>query len=58
MKKTRSKLTLNKESLRNLDAVLGGVGTRPSIDVGCTSEYTWYCQTQSACSVCPICGVD
>jgi hypothetical protein len=56
------KLTLNKESLRNLTAVdarLGGAaigGTTQSIKVGCTTENTWYCPTASACTNCPICN--
>ena len=59
MKKTAGrKLTLNKESLRNLtasDARLGG-GAIQSIKVGCTTENTWYCPTASACTNCPLCN--
>ncbi|HEY0781021.1 MAG TPA: hypothetical protein VGE98_01095 [Thermoanaerobaculia bacterium] len=57
MKKPLRKLSLNRESLRNLSAapVTGG-GTQPSICVGCTTEYTWYCPTASGCSACPICN--
>ena len=58
MRKTPRKLALNRESLRHLDTLTGGAGTRPSIDIGCTTEYTWYCPTHSACSMCPICGAD
>jgi hypothetical protein len=63
MRKTPRRLTFHKESLRNLtglDVALGGASPRPSIDIGCTSEYTWYCPTQSPCSVGPACriGVD
>ena len=58
-KKTARKLAIHKESLRNLT----GVGTGPtpikttaqSICYGCTSEFTWYCQTASACTNCPLC---
>jgi hypothetical protein len=58
MKKTHRRLALHRESLRNLTAVevKGGVGTRPSIDVGCTTEYTWYCPSASGCTNCPICN--
>jgi hypothetical protein len=59
MKKTVGrKLTLHKESLRNLTAVdarLGGAaiaGTKGP----CTPENTWYCPTASACTHCPICA--
>ena len=63
MKKTPRKLALHRESLRHLTAVdaarpVGGRPTRPSIDFACTSEYTWYCPTASACSVCPICEIN
>lgn len=63
MKKTTRKLALHKESVRTLTAFdvapARGAATEPSICVGCTSEYTWYCPTRSACSVCPVCaGVD
>jgi len=57
MKKPLRKLSLNRESLRNLSgAPVTGAGTQPSLCVGCTSEYTWYCPTASGCSNCPICG--
>jgi hypothetical protein len=58
-KNARRKLTLHKESLRNLtasDARLGGAAIQQSIKVGCTTEYTWYCPTASACTNCPICN--
>jgi hypothetical protein len=60
MKKTAGrKLTLHKESLRNLTAVDAGVGTGvtvQSIKVGCTTENTWYCPTASACTNCQLCN--
>jgi hypothetical protein len=59
MKKSLRKLALNRESLRHLTGsatgTVVGAGTQPSICVGCTSEYTWYCPTASGCSACPIC---
>jgi hypothetical protein len=60
MKKTARKLALHKESLRNLSnfGPVAGQGTAPSICNGCTSEYTWYCQTASACTHCPICEIN
>ena len=64
MKKTARKLTLHRESLRNLTPVevppvQGAANTRngcPSVQIGCTTEYTWYCPTASACTNCPICN--
>ena len=63
MKKNLRKLALNRESLRHLNGSALEIspfpGTEPSICVGCTTEYTWYCPTASGCSACPICrGVD
>jgi len=60
MKKTAGrKLTLNRESLRNLtasDVRLGGAAIQQSIKIGCTTENTWYCPTASACTNCPLCN--
>jgi hypothetical protein len=58
MKKTAGrKLILNKESLRNLTASDARVGGAiQSINVGCTTENTWYCPTASACTNCPLCN--
>lgn len=59
MKKSSRKLSLNRESIRNLEAaeVVGGIA-KPvtSINVGCTTEYTWYCPSASGCTNCPICN--
>jgi hypothetical protein len=64
MRKNMRKLALHRESLRNLSpldvaAVPGAAApTRPSIDIGCTTEYTWYCPSRSACTACPVCVPD
>ena len=60
MKKNARKLNLNRESIRNLTAletVVGGAA-KPvtSVNVGCTTEYTWYCPSASGCSNCPVCN--
>ncbi|MDP9121287.1 MAG: hypothetical protein M3O15_07950 [Acidobacteriota bacterium] len=61
MKKTVRKLALHRESLRNLTASQltsgGGATPRPTVaPCGRTTEYTWYCPSRSACTVCPICA--
>lgn len=64
MNKTVRKLALHKESLRNLTsfvlppvqgAALFSKNPCASVQIGCTTEYTWYCPTASACTNCPIC---
>ena len=65
MNKRVRKLVLHKESIRNLTdgdlpSVHGGATKNPcpSIHIGCTTEYTWYCPTNSACTFCPLCGAN